>query len=314
METAFRNYGLGADEVDLIVATDSEGILGVGDWGWAASRSRTETGVYTARRYLHPRRVIPVVLDTGTDNPTCWRGHVPGQYTAGQGEQYDQLIDAYVSTATRLSRNAMLHWEDFGAANARRILLSTPGPAARSTTTSRAPPRWCWPPTLCATRRGHGNARSDGGHPRSPEAPPGIRIADSLRQVMIDEGLSSDQATARSTRTGQQGPADQRLPGTLRDFRVPYAPDGRRGRRLARTRTAGSAWPVVTRSRHHADQDLDPARGVHRQIVTATGLARRTAHHHAPVNPPSHSEAQAADLIAWTGGRALIATGSPSRP
>ena len=80
-----------------------------------------------------------------------------------RGERYDELIDAYVSAATRLFPNAMLHWEDFGAANAHRILTKYAGTLpARSTTTSRAPPRWCWPPRWarsaprgrrCGTRR-----------------------------------------------------------------------------------------------------------------------------------------------------------------
>ena len=70
VETAFRNYGLGADEVDLIVATDSEGILGIGDWGVGGiAIADGKLAVYTAAAGLHPRRVIPVVLDTGTDNP-----------------------------------------------------------------------------------------------------------------------------------------------------------------------------------------------------------------------------------------------------
>ena len=69
VETAFRNYGLGADDVDLIVATDSEGILGIGDWGVGGIAIATgKLAVYTAAAGLHPRRVIPVVLDAGTDN------------------------------------------------------------------------------------------------------------------------------------------------------------------------------------------------------------------------------------------------------
>ncbi len=69
VETAFRNYGLGPDDVDLIVATDSEGILGIGDWGVGGIQIAIgKLAVYIAAAGLHPRRVIPVVLDTGTDN------------------------------------------------------------------------------------------------------------------------------------------------------------------------------------------------------------------------------------------------------
>src|ERR1700677_2724662 len=70
VETAFRNYGLGPQDVDLIIATDSEGILGIGDWGVGGIQiAMGKLAVYVAAAGLHPRRVIPVVLDTRTDNP-----------------------------------------------------------------------------------------------------------------------------------------------------------------------------------------------------------------------------------------------------
>jgi malic enzyme len=69
VETAFRNYGRGPDEVDLIVATDSEGLLGIGDWGVGGIAIAVgKLALYVAAAGLHPRRIIPVVLDAGTDN------------------------------------------------------------------------------------------------------------------------------------------------------------------------------------------------------------------------------------------------------
>ena len=69
VETAFRNYGLGRDDVDLIVATDAEAILGIGDWGVGGiAISVGKLALYVTAAGLHPRRVIPVVLDAGTDN------------------------------------------------------------------------------------------------------------------------------------------------------------------------------------------------------------------------------------------------------
>jgi malate dehydrogenase (oxaloacetate-decarboxylating) len=148
LETAFRNYGLGPDDVDLIVATDSEGILGIGDRGVRRHRDRR-------RQVGRVRRCGPAASAPGhrgragrrarnqalLDDP-MYRG---SRHPRVGGERYEQLIDAYVTTATRLFPHAMLHWEDFGVANAHRI-PGTPRPAARSTTTSRAPPRWYWPP------------------------------------------------------------------------------------------------------------------------------------------------------------------------
>src|SRR5712692_5177833 len=130
VETAFRNYGLGPDDVDLIVATDSEGILGIGDWGVGGIAIAVgKLAVYTAAAGLHPRRVIPVVLDAGTDNQGLLAEdmYLGYRHPRVRGERYDQLIETYVATATKLFPHAMLHWEDFGAGNARRILLKYAG-------------------------------------------------------------------------------------------------------------------------------------------------------------------------------------------
>src|SRR5271154_822343 len=130
VETAFRNYGLGPDDVDLIVATDSEGILGIGDWGVGGIQIAVgKLAVYIAAAGLHPRRVIPVVLDTGTDNPALLgeEMYLGNRHPRVRGERYDELIEAYVTTAAKVFPKAMLHWEDFGAANARRILTKYAG-------------------------------------------------------------------------------------------------------------------------------------------------------------------------------------------
>jgi malate dehydrogenase (oxaloacetate-decarboxylating) len=69
IEQSLLNYGLGEDEVDLIVVTDSEGILGIGDQGIGGIQIAIgKASVYTAAAGIHPRRIIPVVLDVGTDN------------------------------------------------------------------------------------------------------------------------------------------------------------------------------------------------------------------------------------------------------
>src|SRR6266480_6755107 len=125
IETAFRNYGLGPGDVDLIVATDAEGILGIGDWGVGGIQIAIgKLAVYIAAAGLHPRRVIPVVLDCGTDNPALLDDemYLGNRHPRVRGEAYDELIDTYVTAATRLFPRALLHWEDLGTNNARRVL------------------------------------------------------------------------------------------------------------------------------------------------------------------------------------------------
>ena len=246
VETAFRNYGLGPDEVDLIVATDSEGILGIGDWGVGGIAIAVgKLAVYTAAAGLHPRRIIPVVLDTGTDNPALLAEdmYLGIRHPRVRGEKYDQLIDAYVSAATKLFPNAMLHWEDFGAANAHRILMKYAGdllhlqrrhPGHRRRGAGRRAVR--------GPGRRDPDARSDGGDPRC-----GHRRGRDRGLVAAGHDRRRPQpgrGHRAVLRAGQQGPADQRLSREAAGLPGSVRAAGRGGRRLAaRRRTAGSAWP-----------------------------------------------------------------------
>jgi malate dehydrogenase (oxaloacetate-decarboxylating) len=319
VETAFRNYGLGADEVDLIVATDSEGILGIGDWGVGGiAIADGKLAVYTAAAGLHPRRVIPVVLDTGTDNQALLDEdmYLGARHPRVRGERYDRFIDAYVSAATKLFPNAMLHWEDFGAANARRILLKYAGTCCTFNDDIQGTAAVVLAAALCANRAA-GTAMRDQTVVIHGAGTAGIGIADALRQVMINEGLSQDEATARFYALGSQGLLTTTgYPGRLRDFQVPYA----------RPAAEVAAWPrdangrislaeVVTHSRATMLIGTSTQPGAFTEQI----VREMAVHAERPVimplsNPTSHSEAQAADLITWTAGRALIATGSPFPP
>jgi malate dehydrogenase (oxaloacetate-decarboxylating) len=124
VETAFRNYSLGSDDVDLLVATDAEEILGIGDWGSnGMDISIGKLAVYTAAAGIHPDRVIPVMLDVGTDRESLLNDpmYVGNRHSRVRGERYDRLIKTCVETSSRLFPNALLHFEDFGPSNARRI-------------------------------------------------------------------------------------------------------------------------------------------------------------------------------------------------
>ena len=122
VEVSFRNCGMGAEDVDLIVATDSEGVLGLGDQGVGGIEIAIgKLAVYTAAAGIHPHRVLAVVLDTGTDNVALLddETYLGARHARVRDQRYDDLVEAYVTIATKLFPNAMLHWEDFGAGNAR---------------------------------------------------------------------------------------------------------------------------------------------------------------------------------------------------
>src|SRR5262245_58311155 len=123
---AFATLDLGPDDVDLIVCSDAEEILGIGDWGVGGIEiSVGKLAVYTAAAGVDPRKVIPVSLDVGTDNEGLLNDplYLGNRHSRVRGAQYDAFIKAYLEVASSLFPNALLHFEDFGPANARRILV-----------------------------------------------------------------------------------------------------------------------------------------------------------------------------------------------
>jgi len=318
VEMAFHNYGLGPEDVDLIVATDSEGILGIGDWGVGGIAIATgKLAVYVAAAGLHPGRIIPVVLDVGTDNPVLLGEDVylGNRHPRVRGERYDELIDTYVSVASRLFPKALLHWEDFGAGNAHRILAKYAGSHLTFNDDIQGTAAVVLAAALGAVRAA-GTRMRDQRVVIHGAGTAGIGIADVLRQVMVADGLSPAEATRCFYALASKGLLTSDYPGTLRDFQVPYA----------RPAAEVSGW------RHDGEGRIGLAEVVARShptmlIGTSTQpgafteaiITEMAADIRRPIimplsNPTSHSEARPVDLIAWTEGRALIATGSPFEP
>ena len=103
---AFANLGLGPDDVDLIVASDAEEILGIGDWGVGGGTGIAvgKLAVYTAAAGVDPARAVAVALDVGTDNEKLLNDpfYVGNRHSRVRGRRYDDFVDAYVSAATAL--------------------------------------------------------------------------------------------------------------------------------------------------------------------------------------------------------------------
>jgi Malic enzyme, N-terminal domain len=122
---SFETLELGPDDVDLNVCTDTEAILGIGDWGVGGIEiSFGKLALYTAGGGIDPKRTIAVTLDVGTDNEQLLQDpfYMGNRHARRRGADYDAFIRRYVETANRLFPQAMLHFEDFGPANARAIL------------------------------------------------------------------------------------------------------------------------------------------------------------------------------------------------
>src|ERR1700729_2615939 len=127
MDKAFDSLALGPEDVDLIVCSDAEEILGIGDWGVAGSMIAVgKLAVYTAAAGMDPRRVIPGLPGVGTNNEALLNDplYLGNRHARVRGADYDAFVKKYLRTASARFPNALLHFEDFGAENARRILVT----------------------------------------------------------------------------------------------------------------------------------------------------------------------------------------------
>ena len=317
VEESLGNYGLDADDVDLLVATDSEGILGIGDQGVGGiDISIGKLAVYVAAAGLHPRRVIPVVLDMGTDNLRLLNDemYIGNRHARVRDQRYDELIDAYVTAANKLFPHAMLHWEDFGASNARRILNKY----ASQVCTFNDDMQGTAAVVLAAAFAG---VKAAGTRMRDQRVvihgagTAGIGIADMMRDVMIREGLSEPEATRRFWTLDSRGLITDNYPSLL-DFQQPYARPAaevanwsqEQGGRVSLADVVANAIPTMligTSTQSGAFTEFivrHMAAAVDRPIIMPLS------------NPTSKAEAIPEDLIKWTDGRALVATGSPFPP
>ena len=313
---AFATLELGPGDVDLIVCTDAEEILGIGDWGVGGIQIAVgKLAVYTAAAGIDPRRVIPVSLDVGTDNEDLLNDplYLGNRHARVRGADYDAFIQKYLEVASSLFPGALLHFEDFGPGNARRILV-TYGDTYRIFNDDM---QGTGAITLAATLSA---IRVTGVPMREQKlvvfgaGTAGVGIADQLRDAMIRDGASPGQATEQVWLVDKQGLLTSDMTG-LRDFQQPYARDPAEVKGWA---ADGSAISLLDTIRHAAPTILLGTSTAHgaftREVIEAmSGAAERPVIF--PIsNPTSRIEAMPADVIAWSKGQALVATGIPVDP
>ena len=124
IEATLKNAA-GDREIRLIVVTDAEGILGIGDWGTnGVDISVGKLMVYTGAAGIDPSMVLPLVIDAGTNREELRNNpnYLGNRHERVRGDRYYDFIDQFVQTAERLFPKLYLHWEDFGRLNAANIL------------------------------------------------------------------------------------------------------------------------------------------------------------------------------------------------
>jgi malate dehydrogenase (oxaloacetate-decarboxylating) len=318
IEASLRAPGLRADEVDLIVATDAGAILGIGDWGVGGIHIAVgKLAVYTAAGGINPNRALPVMLDVGTDRQSLLDDplYIGNRHPRVPVAEYDAFLDAFVTAVGKLFPRALLHWEDIGVSNARRLLERY-----RDTTlTFNDDIQGTGAVNLAAALAAVGATGIELPDHRIVifgAGTAGVGIADQLAAALVAGGLTSAQARARIWAIDRTGLMTAGDPGL-----------SRQQRRFARDPAAVAGW--------QRDPELggiplaEVIRQVHPTILIGTSarggafdeaiVTEMAAHADRPVimpmsNPTGLAEARPADLIRWTEGRALVAAGSPFGP
>jgi malate dehydrogenase (oxaloacetate-decarboxylating) len=316
IEKAFATLELGADEVDLIVCSDAEEILGIGDWGVGGIQIAVgKLAVYTAAAGIDPRRVIPVSLDVGTDNEGLLNDplYLGNRHARVRGAAYDGFIKKYLETASSLFPDALLHFEDFGPGNARRILV-TYGDKYRIFNDDM---QGTGAITLAATLSA---VKVTGVPMRSQKllvfgaGTAGVGIADQIRDAMIRDGASPEQATRQVWLVDKQGLLTSDMTD-LRDYQQPYA---RNPAEVAGWAASGAPASLLETVRNAAPTILLGTSTAHgaftEEVVEAMSAANDRPIIFPISNPTSRIEAMPADVIAWSRGKALVATGIPVPP
>ncbi|OBI91957.1 NAD-dependent malic enzyme [Mycobacterium asiaticum] len=311
---AFETLGQGPDDIDLIVCTDAEAILGIGDWGVGGIQITVgKLALYTAGGGIDPRRCISVSLDVGTDNEQLLQDpfYLGNRHPRRRGPEYDEFVRAYIETAHRLFPHAILHFEDFGPTNARKILQTygddylvfnddmqgtgavVLGAVYGGAKASKVPLR-----DQRIVVFGAGTA--------------GLGVADQIRDAMVADGTTVEQATAQIWPIDRQGLLFDDM-DDLRDFQVPYAKNRESlgvaaGQHVGLLEAIELASPTVLLG-------CSAVPGVFTREVVEAMTARCARPMIFPLsNPTSRMEAIPVDLIQWSKGAALVATGSPVAP
>ncbi len=317
IEEAFENLGTGPGDIDLILATDAEQIPGIGDWGLGGIEVAIgKLAIYTAAGGIDPARAIPVMLDVGTNRDSLLKDpmYIGNRHPRVRGKRYDAFIESYVKAATKLFPNAILQWADFEPSNGRRIL----GKYRSRISTFNDDMQGAGAITLAAAISAVRVLGSPLGHQRVVvfgAGTAGIGIADQIRDGMAREGMSSEEASRRLWCVDTQGLLTDDMGAALRDYQAPYARPAAEVRQWKRADNGIDLNEVVRRVRPTMLIGASTVAGAFTEaIVRQMASCTERPIIFALSNPAHLAEATPTELINWTDGRALIATGSPFAP
>lgn len=315
LENIFNNRS--NPEIDLVVVTDGEGVLGIGDQGIGGMDIPVaKLMVYSLCGGIDPTRTLPVFLDVGTNNQELLDDpmYLGCRHKRIDAAQYDTFINKFVDSIQKNFPNAFLHWEDFGRSNARPILdrfqdkLCTFNDDIQGTGAVTLAALLAACDTTGVNLEDHRILVYGAGSA-------GTGISDQIVDAMIMRGLSMDEAYQRFWLIDRQGLVIQG-DTELTEAQIPY------GRKHSDFMT----WPIQEKlSRTFAETVSQIKPTIMIGCSAQTGAFSRAiietmaAHCERPIifplsNPDEKCEAQPVDILNWTHGKALIATGTAFPP
>ena len=298
-------------DIRLIVVTDAEGILGIGDWGVnGVDISVGKLMVYTAATGIDPAQVLPVSIDAGTDNQQLLDdpNYLGNRQHRVRGDRYFAFIDRFVEEVEKLFPKSLLHFEDFGRGTAAQILDKYQGQILTFNDDIQGTGIISLAGVLGAMNISK-EKLTDQIFLTFGAGTAGMGIAKMLYEELIRQGMEPAEAKKRFYLVDKQGLLFEDTPG-LTPKQKPFT------RQRAEFANADELTDL-----------LSVVQAVHPTVMIGTStqpgafneavVKEMAAHTKRPVifplsNPTKLAEAKAADLLKWTGGRALVATGIPA--
>lgn len=312
IEASLKNAADGRD-IKLIVVTDGEEILGIGDWGTqGVDISVGKLMVYTAAAGVDPACVLPVVLDVGTNNEKLLNDslYLGNHHRRINGEPYYQFVDRFVQTAEKLFPGLYLHFEDFGRDNADNLLKHYRGKILTFNDDIQGTGVIVLAGILGALKIS-GQKLTEQKYVCFGAGTAGTGIVEQVYAEMLQMGMKPDEAREHFYLVDKQGLLFEDTP----DLTPAQKPFVRKKAEFAHPNQLTDLKSVV----QAVHPDILVGTSTRSGAFTQEIVTEMAAHTERPIifplsNPTQLAEAKAQDLIQWTKGKALVATGIPADP
>lgn len=305
------------DDLDVIVVTDGERILGLGDVGVGGMViPQGKLSLYTLFGGIHPSRTLPVMLDVGTNNEKLLADplYLGWRHPRITGQEYDEFIDRFVQRIKKRFPHVLLQWEDFAKPHARPLLERYQNQICSFNDDIQGTAAVALAAIMSAVKQTKGKLKEQkialfGG------GSAGLGIAQLIMHAMQQEGCSEKEALQKFYVIDIDGLVHTRL--------AHIEPEQKK---FAHTEESLKNWQA-TRENHfslldvikHAKPTILIGVSAQAGAFTQEVVETMASYMEKPIilplsNPTSHCEAKPEDLVQWTRGKAIIATGSPFAP